>query len=146
MNCPHCNVHIDEHPASRCLDAWVLCAIEGKEFKPMECRVMWNAEKQEAVDFQPHFGYPVGHVLPLHYSTDIAAALEVWNKLADEGWIVSVCLGKGRDGRKYASIQASIDLFLKADLMARSATQIDAKAMTVPHVMCRFAIKAKHDQ
>lgn len=23
MNCPECNIHIDNHSASRCLDAWV---------------------------------------------------------------------------------------------------------------------------
>lgn len=27
MNCPHCNVHIDAHEASRCLDAWVAKAV-----------------------------------------------------------------------------------------------------------------------
>lgn len=29
MNCPHCNVHIDKHEASRCFDAWVAVDVMG---------------------------------------------------------------------------------------------------------------------
>ena len=29
LNCPHCKLHIDEHPASRCLDAWVHTDVMG---------------------------------------------------------------------------------------------------------------------
>lgn len=31
MNCPTCGLDIDEHPADRCLDAWVAEAVFGRQ-------------------------------------------------------------------------------------------------------------------
>jgi len=31
MNCPHCQIAVDEHPANRCLDAWVAEKVMGWE-------------------------------------------------------------------------------------------------------------------
>lgn len=133
MNCPHCAVNISEHPASRCLDAWVAEAVMKKPQVAKNLSGKWCFLRNGKF------------FVVSHYSTDIAAAGEVWDKLADDGWIVSVCWGNGRDGRKYASVQLSIDLFLKADLMNRPITQMDAKALTIPHVLSRASIKAQGD-
>ena len=56
MKCPHCDTPIDEHKASRCLDAWVDFVVFGAE-----PRIMSN-------------GQIVGRKF---FSTDIAVAWEV---------------------------------------------------------------------
>jgi len=151
MNCPTCNVHIDEHPVSRCLDAWIATDVMGLDTSKHLEEVWEEGYTEDGQDGWSDFVCPRCKATTRHgpnepcakyYSASIAAAWEVWDKLTDNGWIVSVCLGNGSDGRKYASVQMSVDLFLKADLMARSATQMDARALTVPHVLCRAAIKA----
>lgn len=64
LNCPHCNTHIDEHPASRCLDAWV---------------------EQAVIDRQLRIKTEEWGLVP-RYSTDIAAAWEVVEKFRDYDW------------------------------------------------------------
>ena len=61
MNCPTCNVHIDEHEASRCLDAWVAADI-------MELPQNWVSGC-------------------LNYSTSIAAAWGVVEKLSKHYYV-----------------------------------------------------------
>lgn len=56
------------------LDAMVWQALNGQEVNIVKCRYVDD-------DWQPYAGYPLGHVSPPHYSTDIAAAMEVWEKL-----------------------------------------------------------------
>jgi hypothetical protein len=75
-------------------------------------------------------------------STKIAAAWEAVEQLANDDWIISVGWGNGRDGRKYASVQMSVDLFLEADLLNRPITQMDGRALTAPLAICRAALKA----
>ena len=62
MNCPHCDTPIDEHEASRCLDAWVDFVVFGAE-----PRIMSN-------------GQIVGRKF---FSTDIAAA---WGVVAEANY------------------------------------------------------------
>jgi hypothetical protein len=57
-------------PAGRELDALVWMALHGQEPNILVCRHVDG-------DYQPHAGYPSGHISPPHYSTDIAAAWEV---------------------------------------------------------------------
>lgn len=135
MNCPRCNVNIDEHEAGGETNMCVAVVVFGRNEHDYHC---------------PHFDEH-GRMLSFcscldlpYYSTDISAAWEVWGKLVDDDWIVSVCWGNGRDGRKYASIQMTVDLFLKADLLNRPITQMDARALTVPLALCRAGIKSVH--
>ena len=65
MNCPNCKTEIDEHEASRCLDAWVAKAVMG-----------------EAVLKFDEYLSPYSR-----YSTDIAAAWEVHRAAC--GWLFS---------------------------------------------------------
>lgn len=45
-------------------------------------------------DWQPHAGYPVGHISPPHYSTDDGDAMEVFNWMSKRGHAV-LCNGDG---------------------------------------------------
>ena len=77
LHCPHCDTSGDEHEAGRCLDAWVARDVMGLE------PVLFD---------EPYggLGKPAGrrgwYIPPVHpveyYSTDIAAAWEVWAKLS----------------------------------------------------------------
>lgn len=59
--------------AGRELDALMWMALHGQEPNILVCRHVDS-------DYQPHAGYPSGHISPPHYSTDIAAAWEVIEK------------------------------------------------------------------
>ena len=72
MNCPHCGVHIDEHPASRCLDAWV--AVDVMELAGVGLDSVGDFQYLHSPD-RPHF--------VSEYSTDIAAAWEVEQKIEE---------------------------------------------------------------
>lgn len=76
------------------------------------------------------------------YSTDIAAAWQVVEKLVDMGYVVSICWGPGGDGQRYASIQMQLDIALAADLAFRNPRDMDAVAETVPLAICLAALKA----
>lgn len=76
------------------------------------------------------------------YSTTIAAAEIPWDKLAEDHWVVSVCYGPGRDGRNYASVQMQLDKFLAVDLAIRNPMDMDAKAETKAHAICRAFLRA----
>lgn len=174
MNCPYCEIHIDEHEALDCLNLWVMQDVFGwttsiepytgdfypkgsyfviwhqpDDFMPETLLIVSQAFDKDGNNLRSIEENPFGmweegplHAVPFFYSTDGNAALELWKKLGDDNWIVSVAWGNGRDGRKYASVQMSIDLFLKADLLNRPITQMDAKALTIPLALCRAAIKA----
>lgn len=71
MNCPYCNTHIDEHPASRCLDAWVAETVMDGDVRPdPDGDGIW-------VWFKKNWGY--SDVVP-YYSTSIAAAKDASDK------------------------------------------------------------------
>ena len=84
LQCPHCSVEIDEHPASRCLDYWIA---------------------EQVLDLSCLHDPPTGILLPVDiqvkpYSSDIAAAWEVAEKMAEQWPDFSVGSGwiKGNDG------------------------------------------------
>ena len=62
LHCPECGVHIDEHPAGRCLDVWVAETIGNKAVYEFPPGVMNNLPR---------------------YSTDIAAAWKVVEKITE---------------------------------------------------------------
>ena len=103
MNCPHCNVHIDKHPASRCLDAWVAEAVmEWKPYFIISYNILYPPGRQSFCDEHPvlygnyrsdkpyefdseHF-YNSGETPPftqpivISYSTDISVAKKASDK------------------------------------------------------------------
>lgn len=90
-NCPHCGVHIDEHPASPCLNAWVATDV-------MELVVRITTDG--IGDFlpvisDPHGSYYAGGNGMLEspvsdYGNYIAPAWEVVEKLNQSGYIVEI--------------------------------------------------------
>ena len=84
MNCPHCNVHVDEHEAGRCMDAWVATEVMGIPVESaMGYTVKWLLDD---CNYKPEeFPYEFYHCR--RYSTDIAAAWQAVEKLAaSEDW------------------------------------------------------------
>jgi|SRR3970040_1524292 len=117
MNCPHCKTPIDEHEANQCLDIWVAQAV--MNWEPPDDATWSN------LSFSP--------------SSDIAAAWQVVEQLANWNAIVSVAWGNGADSRKYASVQIAYDLFKE---LSRPLHEMDGKALTAPLAICRAALKA----
>lgn len=68
-------------PAGREMDALVWMAINGQKPNILICRYVDG-------DYQPHAGYPVGHISPPHYSTDIAVAWEAMEKFKERSWSI----------------------------------------------------------
>jgi hypothetical protein len=63
-------------PAGREMDALMWLLLNDKPLDLTICRYVDG-------DVQPHAGYPVGHISPENYSTDIALALQVVEKMRE---------------------------------------------------------------
>lgn len=122
MNCPHCGTHIDEHPASRCLDAWVADDIFGGSANPDNVLWYWwdsSDDEGKRVVLGVHlFAGP-------KFSTDIAAAWQVLGKMGGF-WTVQGYIYEGRTNHYYAGRRG----------------HVGSRAPTAPHAICRAAIKA----
>ena len=78
MNCPHCNIHIDEHEATCCLAKWVAADV-------ME---IVHGEYGEIIMYD-HGIYESSE--PPDYPNDIAVAWEVVEKLmGDDFWLTLI--------------------------------------------------------
>jgi len=75
LHCPECGVHIDEHLAGRCLDAWIGGSIMNLD------RVIIDDEDGEAIYKRYPSAIAWGFVPS--YSTDIAATWEVVEKITE---------------------------------------------------------------
>ena len=86
MNCPHCNTHIDEHPASRCLDAWVAKSVMRLEVYMSHDEYLRagfpHAQYWSSAVHYPAYWWDKGWAMSVApYSSDIAAAWQVMEKL-----------------------------------------------------------------
>lgn len=121
---------IDAMEAGRELDALIWQLLNGKEPNLLMCR--WTGE-----EYQPHVGYPVGHVSPPEYSTAVTAGTwQVVEWLANHG-IVSVSNGDGD----------SCDCDFTPDgrdeiLYGRKLQPAYVTADTWPLAICRAALRA----
>lgn len=113
-----------ELPPGRELDALVWQILNGREPNIVVCRYVDG-------DWQPHGGYPLGHVSPPHYSTDIAAVQEVKQKMAEMGWDW-FCLIE-RPGQATVTISA---------LNNPALPDVQGVAETAPHAICLVALRA----
>ena len=135
MNCPTCNVHIDEHEASRCLDAWVATDVMGwtrKKLPPQTDygptrRYIWRDAKGEFIkgwyrrdgrlyDLVGNDAWP--------FSTSIAAAWQVVEKDRGNFRIFD-------NGIYWVAWYWTLDEVIKG------------MAKTAPLAICRAAIKAR---
>ena len=79
LHCPECGIEIDEHPAGRCLDAWVAITIMNWKYAP---------KTDPKIKLWLYWRRPDGMLKyePPEYSTDIAAAWEVVEKMQKPNW------------------------------------------------------------
>jgi len=141
-------VPIDECPAGPAMDAavakalgWVKVECDGIYYWSDPSVDEWHTDRIASI--YSTVGHKLEGAIVWSPSTDIAAAEELWNKLVEEHWVMSVCYGPGRDGSNYASVQMQLDKFLITDLMTRNPTDMDAKAETKPLAISRAFLKAK---
>ncbi len=97
MNCPHCETEIDEHEASRCLDAWVAKAVmdELALMSPSPIyvgRFDWVKKGDWYVASENDSPYRVPY-----YSVNIAAAWEVVGHFSERQYHVEVWEEDGFD-------------------------------------------------
>ena len=84
MKCPHCDVRVDEHETSRCLDAWVAEDVMGwtkKKIKGSDgvTRTYWKSETK-----------PYKELWQFSPSANIADTWEVVEKLNSSGHVVEI--------------------------------------------------------
>ena len=77
IRCPNCDTSVDEHDSGRCLDAWVSEVVFGEPAK-------WWEVPGHRHDYWKDTGTVITELS--HYSTDIAAAWEVVEKLGFSIW------------------------------------------------------------
>ena len=126
---------IDNLAEGRELDALVWMALNGQRGRMIDqgvfgCRYVDG-------DVQPHAGYPNGHVSPPRYSTDIAAAWEVVEKL-EYNWSLQRDVGKCGD-----EYETSGDNLYRFIYSAPGMPMQGVRATTGPLAICRAALKAK---
>jgi len=102
--------------AGRETDALIWLSLNDKPLNILMCRHVDG-------DIQPHAGYPVGHISPPHYSTDIGAAWEVVEKMRKIKRPVDI----------YSSVNGWIANFDYMDI---------ALGETAPLAICRAALLA----
>jgi len=110
--CPHCDTPIDEHPANRCLDAWVAEAVMGLTYVFFDVELLERASQGR---------------MAAYYSTDIAAAWQIIEKLRKQDMYYK--LGFNGDGLPY---------YIEAGFYEETL----ARADTAPLAICIAAIKA----
>lgn len=133
-------------PPGRELDAMVWQALNGEEINLLACRHVDG-------DWQPYAGYPVGHISPPPYSTDIAAAWEMverMKQLASERdtdtFGLKLVHWDTVEGVDYwaasFSYTSDTDWFMKHSIADLSVSAKSAEALTAPHAICLAALAA----
>jgi len=129
-NCPYCGTHIDDHPASPCLNAWV--AEDVMEW--------WNVSEGDGW-FGFHFVKIEGAAMPVydpvpHFSDSIIAAWQVVEMLRQNYY---VDIGVDDNGA-----QVQLDC-LHVNNLGNTRWQLafvgSTRANTAPLAICRTAIK-----
>ena len=134
MNCPHCGTEISEHPANRCLDAWVAESVMDAEIEWIEGGEPygWDEDGKAVLFREGYWINKADNTMYLHitdgftgmipyHSKYIAAAWEVLEKFSK--WAIYaggyVMLGDRNDGKEWK-----------------------AHALKIPHAICRAALLA----
>ena len=135
-------MNVDEMEAGRCLDAlvaervmgWTEVVVSGMPREGLGVPPEGDALYQVVVIWDVKLTIP-------SYSTDIAAAWGIVEKLATKHYITSVGWGPGRDEQCYASVQMILDRNLAADLVLNNPREMDGRGKTAPLAICRAALK-----
>lgn len=116
-------IDIDSLEPGRELDAMVWQALNGQEVNIVKCRYVDG-------DWQPHAGYPSGHISPPHYSTEMAAAWEVVERMcaAQYNWMMI-----SRYMQEFTATFVSLENPHLDDCVCN--------APTAPHAICLAALR-----
>lgn len=117
---------IEKMPAGREMDALIWLLLNNKPLNIFECRHVDG-------DIQPNAGHPVGHISPPHYSTDIAAAWQVVERMDKDYELVTEI--------HYLMGGACVYIF-------NNSKKIDISCFgkDVPLIICRAALLAVCDE
>ena len=142
MNCPHCGVEISEHPASRCLDAWVAEAVMGVKMIEIE-----NHAKFKGTPVTKYWVRDDSGRLPSLYSTSIAAAWEVREALHRKGVSIELMDCRLEANADYAWAYEiytydNPDAVMDGVQFGTYHYKLDGSADAAPHAISRAAIKA----
>ena len=124
LHCPECEVHIDEHPKGKCLDAWVAEKVMGWERHSN----MW----MRRVDKGPLRLVPSAYISEWEPSTPTAATWEVVEKMQ------TICR---IDVENYKTGGYSKDNIVVC-VYSVDFPKIRIVASSAPLAICRSAIKA----
>ncbi len=131
MNCPYCKIHIEVHPASRCLRGWVASSV-------MEWQVINSRDglPAHAITDEGNNVYLLPDLGPMWFPDfDISCAWEVLEKLSAEGYSYQVL--------KHSNPERGDCL---CELWKDFYRWIVNHQETVPLAICRVTIKAKGTQ
>ncbi len=125
MNCPRCNLSVDEHPANRCMDAWVAEAVMGYRLI-------------DGIWYYPPYrhGMMADDVGPVwRYSTSIADA-----------WVVVEKFRRGHGGKAAACVMCLTSDEADEDSYCRifgvDREDVQGQATQMPLAISRAALKA----
>ena len=151
LSCPHCETEIDEHEASRCLDAWVAEEVMGLcgHYLLMDVRgeddgdyITWTCkfceEEFRGLSFGKGWKNPHLH----NYSTSIAAAWEVVERLVPEAgaeWAIGIFAVPSISSVMWGW---QVELLKLVYPPNRGEGEIAARAETFQLAICRAALKA----
>ena len=140
LNCPECGVEIDEHETGRCLDAWVHGFVMGKPVYTQDELAERNERGCGFIIVTMVDGEIVNYddsTMP-RYSTDIASAQRVVNKLDDDGKIIFLNVVY----RFIPKRQVVVVIEKEDETAIHNHRYITGKALYAPLAICRAKIKA----
>ena len=133
--CPECGIEIDDHPAGRCLDRWIVEQVFGLD------RMLARHNLRDG-EIYYHWGYPIGHGIAPFYSSDIAAAWDVVEHLTNNGYCPAILFDD--NGHWAMSTDGSQSVPMSSDTEDISTMFFVKKnewANSAPLAICRASIK-----
>ena len=132
MNCPTCNTHVLEHPASRCLDSWIAEEVMGWQRVPASVsdRDQWKDEKGRCCYTWNPCAFEC-----LHFSASIAAAWLMVERMRSLNDHVSVDVQMDRTGG-----MCWVNVTVGVARHDYRGPYWQAEADTVPLAICRAAL------
>ncbi len=126
---------IETMQAGREMDALLWLALNGKPLDSLlTCRYVDG-------DVRPHAGYPIGHISPPDYSTNLLLLIETMKGL-DFWWSASYKESAWIDGKR----QAAYFVTFRCVRGGENRGVHTAFALQLPHAACRAAFKAITDE
>ena len=133
--CPECGIEIDDHPAGRCLDTWVVEVVMGWK--------LHNSHYPELSTWIDEAGKVLKYFKTWNPSSDIDAAWKVVEHLTNNGYCPAILFDD--NGHWAMSTDGSQSVPMSSDTEDISTMFFVKKnewANSAPLAICRAAIKA----